>query len=118
MLQFKIVPTIMLRGHQFPFKYLVKTIGMGRNKASKFSQNTNQSISLHDLGELCRHLECTPNDLLYWQHSDTHPLPPQHPIHNALQPPPAADTWASAIQKLSPAEAAEMLLLLQEKAKK
>ena len=115
MLRFKIIESIKLRGYPHAFNYLVKKIGMGNGKAAKYSNGQHQSISLHDLSALCRHLECTPNDLLYWQHSDTHPLPPQHPIHNALQPPPATDTWASAIQKLSPTQAQEILSLIKNK---
>lgn len=115
MLHFKIIHTIRLRGFIYPFQYLVKTIGMGRNKATKYTQNVHQSISLHDLSQLCRHLNCTPNDLLYWQHSDTHPLPPQHPVHNALSPPPPMDTWQKAIQKLSPEQAQEILSLIKSK---
>jgi DNA-binding Xre family transcriptional regulator len=118
MLRFKIIESIKLRGYTYAFSYLVKKIGMGGGKAARYCNGKQQSISLDDLSELCRQLECTPNDLLYWQHSATHPLPPQHPIHSALQPPTSGNSWATAIQKLSPAEAAEMLALLQAKAKK
>lgn len=117
MLQFKIVPTILLRGHAFPFKFLVKTIGMGRGKASKFVQDSNQSITLADLSELCRHLHCTPNDLLYWQHSDTRSLPPGHPCSLELKAPAATDSWQKAIQQLSPEQAQEILAQIQEAGK-
>ena len=118
MLQFKIIPTILLRGYQYPFQYLVKTIGMGTGKATKFMQHKNQSISLADLSALCRHLNCTPNDLFYWQENEAQTLAAEHPIHSALQPPIAADTWHKAIQKLSPTDAAELLHIINEKTKK
>lgn len=117
MLQFKIIPHILQKGHTQPFKYLMKNLGFGRGKAAKFSNDTQQSISLKDLSRLCERLHCTPNDLFYWEQKSGNTLLDTHPCMVQLHPPDKHANWLEAAKHLSSADKEEVYQLLQAKLK-
>lgn len=100
MLRFKIINRVKQQGYVYAHTYLVKNIGMGTSKASKFCRHENKSISLSDLSKLCRDLLCSPNDLFYWEQDGRSPLPIDHPCITELSMPVQYANWSKAIKML------------------
>ena len=114
MLRFKIVEKIHANGHPRPFSFLTKMLGFGKSKATHYATDKQKQLSLADLSSLCQVLNCTPNDLLYWQQDPKKPLPAEHPCLLQLSPPAAVSNWASIAHMLSDADRQQVYTLLQQ----
>lgn len=108
MLVLKLKEYLTESGKQEPLKFLVKSLGIKKGKAYKLLNGKQQSINHADLSKLCLELQCTPNDLYYWQPSPSMPIRPNHPILLQLTPPLAISTWNEALKHFTAAEAQQL----------
>ena len=92
MLYLKIKEIMQYAGIRSPHRFLMKAFGYRNSKAYNLINNNTRNINLDDLSEICHTLNCTPNDLLWWDNtkklkaSETHAL-----IINLIPPPKNAD---------------------------
>lgn len=56
-------------GIRSPHRFLMRVFGYRNNKAYNLVNNKTRNINLDDLSEICHMLNCTPNDLLWWDNS-------------------------------------------------
>ena len=117
MLRFKIIPHILAKGNFKPFSYLCKVVGFSKGKAANFTTDSQKSISLTDLSQLCVSLNCTPNDLFYWQQTPNYTLPEGHILLTSLSQPLQYMHWQKALKQLPGDEVEEIYELIQEKIK-
>lgn len=54
-----------MRGHNNPAKYLRQN-GFSNHLSHKLTNNTQTTIPLKQLEELCELFQCTPNDIIEW----------------------------------------------------
>lgn len=118
MLQFKIRQKIEAEGNFNPFTYLLTYCNLSRRKAQQFSTHTQKSISLKDLSMLCEQLNCTPNDLFYWEQKPTSTLPATHPCVALLTPPPEVSNFKKLLKQIDHTEVSDVFNYIQNKIKK
>jgi DNA-binding Xre family transcriptional regulator len=100
MLQFKVNEILRATGKMNPASWLVKFCGLKRGKAQNIVNNTQDTINLKDLSKLCEALQCTPNDLLYWQNKPGSELLPAHPCLTQLKQPEELADWHDLFMRL------------------
>jgi len=108
MLKFKIKEVLEASGKLHPGNWLMKNSGLGEGKSYKLVNSLQKSISLEDLSKLCRILNCTPNDLLYWEQTAQNRLPTDHPCLLNLEKPIKNGDWNSIFRKMSPDKVLEL----------
>lgn len=101
MLYFKINELLLFAGIRSPHRFLMRTFGFRNSKAYSLIKNKTRTISLDDLSEICHLMNCTPNDLLYWDNSKKVKLADNHPITQALTPPPKNVDWKNVHNNLT-----------------
>jgi hypothetical protein len=114
MLEFKIKEVLEASGIRKPLIYLQKA-GFSRRKAPGLLAKTQKTITLLDLSKLCQLLQCTPNDLLYWQPTPRLPVEPSHPLITQLQAAPKHANWLDLLGQLSKAEVMQLHEEMAEK---
>jgi DNA-binding Xre family transcriptional regulator len=113
MLQFKIKEILLASGIKNPSKYLIKA-GLSKQKASGFVHNTQKTYSSEDISRICHLLNCTPNDLQYWQNTPRITVPPTHPLLTELQPAPTHANWLDLVGQVPKDKAVELHAQLQK----
>jgi DNA-binding Xre family transcriptional regulator len=96
MLVFKINEVLLASGIKNPVKFLNRA-GFSKNKAQGLVANSQKTITLLDLSRLCQMLQCTPNDLLYWQATQRLGVPDTHPLISQLTKAPAHANWLDLV---------------------
>lgn len=104
MLTFKINEKLLSLDKRFPQNWLIKVCKFTSAKAHNIIHQKQKSLNLKDLSELCYQLQCTPNDLLYWQEEKNRPLGAQHPLNTQLIPPNKEPHWQKLFVKMLPHE--------------
>ena len=100
MLQFKIRQQIEATGQIKVSNFLRKVCGFSIRKTYTYSKHEQKSITLHDLSVLCEMLNCTPNELFYWEQTPSSTLPDTHPCISQLTPPPAISSYAKLLKQV------------------
>lgn len=117
MLKFKIRELLLSLDKRHPQTWLTKICNFTPSKANKLANNKQQSINLKDFSMLCHQLNCSPNDLLYWQNTTSLTLPPQHPCMVQLTPPDQEPEWRKILGSMRPDEVLELKKIAEEKIK-
>ena len=104
MLKFKINEKLLSQDKRYPQNWLIKVCKFTTAKAYNIIHQKQKSISLKDFSELCYQLQCTPNDLLYWEPEKSKPLGNQHPLNTQLTPPDKIPQWQKLFAKMLPHE--------------
>lgn len=107
MLKFKVKQVLQAAGKKSPAKWLVNVCGFNRGKAYVIAGNNQKSINLEDFSRLCYALQCTPNDLLYWENTPHMTIPDTHPLAQGLVPPATLSNWQEVFKNLAPNEVVE-----------
>ena len=108
MIKFKIKELLLAAGKPNPGRWLTTHCDFNAGKAYKFVNGKQKSITLEDISKLCENLNCTPNDLLYWEQTKSHTLPQGHPCITQLTAPNANDDWFTIFKKLTPDKVLEL----------
>ena len=115
MLHFKVKEILEASGKKFPSAWLVKHCGFSLPKAHNIVNNKQKSINLKDFSKLCENLNCTPNDLMYWDQSKFNPLLDSHPCITKLTKPTKNSNWFTIFSKLPPDKILELHAIAEEK---
>lgn len=111
MLQFKLKALLHSKGIIYPHAWLMKNCNFTPTKATKLLSGKQKSINRQDLSFICGVLQCTPNDILYWENTPRHTLEDNHPLLQELSPPPRIQDWKKLLRNISPEKAAELYAL-------
>ncbi len=117
MLNFKIKEILLALDKRNPQIWLVKVCGFKRTKAFNIIHNKQKTINLEDFSELCYQLQCTPNDLLYWQNNPSRMVEPTHPLIAQLSPPDEEPEWRNLLKNMHPTEVIELKRIAEQKIK-
>ncbi len=112
MIQYKIKEYLHSRGIVFPHAWLLKNAEFTSTKATKYLSGKQKFINREDLSFLCGVLNCTPNDLMYWEDTPRMKLPPTHPCHTQLSVPPKNADWKKLLRNVDPNLATEVYNML------
>lgn len=104
-------PIMLLRGIQFPYKFLVK-LGFPTQTASNWVNGTVGYIRPANLEKLCVALNCTPNDLMHWHPNAQAALGDHHALNALVRKQPMLDI-ASIARDLPPEKAAELAQMIE-----
>lgn len=119
MLRLKIKEVLETQGKKSPQNWLIQYCNLTFAKAYNLVNNKQKSIAFEDLSKMCRELDCTPNDLFWWDNSSKMPLKEWHPCISKLVKPSQNSNWVKEIEELDPARVEilkqQMALLKQEK---
>ena len=107
MLRFKVKEVLDASGKKNPATYLIKFCDMTSAKAYNIINNKQESFNLKDISKICENLNCTPNDLLYWNQTDRSRLPETHVCITELKAP-DENNWSSILGQLSPEKIEEL----------
>lgn len=118
MLKFKIKEKLYETGKANPQAWMRKHCGFGQKKAFNMYHARQKQISLEDLSILCEKLNCSPNDLFYWEQTPRLRLPDNHPCLTQLVAPDSIGGWKNLLSKMTAAEAAEYYKELAKKFEK
>lgn len=112
MIHFKIKALLYSKGIIYPHAWLMKNCNFSPSKATNLLSGKQKSINRQDLSFICGVLNCTPNDLLYWENTDRLSLEENHPLLQELSPPPRIQDWKKLLRNISPEKAAELYNLV------
>ena len=107
MLKLKLKEMMAMQGIAKPTTWLSKTIGISYTKALRMLNNEHQTIALKDMSEICNLLQCTPNDLFYWDNAKEK-LHPSHPCVQQLVAPPKNAEWKKIFNQLPPSSMSKL----------
>ena len=114
MLHYKIKQVLQATGHRYPATWLKNHCNFGKDKAYKSLNGDQKTINMRDLSKLCENLNCTPNDLMYWEQTARTKVPETHPCMTQLKPPLKISDWDMVFKHLP----ADKVLELHEMALK
>jgi putative transcriptional regulator len=116
MLKLKLKQVLLSQGRQHPIAWLQKNCNLGFKKAYNLVNNKQKSIAFEDLSKICIVLECTPDELFWWDDTKKKRLHEWHPIKAKLITPAKDSNWASRVEGLNPdrVEALKKYLLTLE----
>ena len=116
MLKLKLKHVLLSQGRQHPTAWLQKNCNMTFSKAHNLVNNKQKSIAFEDLSKICSVLECTPDELFWWDDTKKKRLHEWHPIKAKLITPAKDSNWASRVEGLNPdrVEALKKYLLTLE----
>lgn len=83
MLKINLDSALSRRGVTRPFAFL-RGLGISHNTAHRLLNKT-QAINLRHLERLCRHLNCTPNDLMEFTDGEQVPLSEDHALQKLVR---------------------------------
>jgi DNA-binding Xre family transcriptional regulator len=94
MLYFNLRRVLLMRGVDKPMTFLQKH-GFARSTAAKLANNNVTEVKTAHLEQLCRVLNCTPNDLYEWRPDAASSAIENHPLNELIR-----DNDALAISRL------------------
>jgi len=118
MLRFKVKEILDATGIKAPGAWLQKHCEMSHPKAYNILNNKQKSINLRDFSKLCENLNCTPNDLLYWEETPRTKIPDTHPCMTQLTKPEPNSNWFKIFTQLSSDKIRELHQVALEKLNK
>ena len=92
MLSFKIKQLIEKKGTSNAFTFLTKKCKISSHVAVKLLRNEQKSLSKKDMSSICQQLNCTPNDLFFWDNKTAN-LPDDHALNAILSQPEHVTNW-------------------------
>jgi hypothetical protein len=114
MLEFKIKEVLQASGIKMPLIYLQKA-GFSKRKSLGLMAKTQKTVTLIDLSRLCQLLQCTPNDLVYWQPTPRFEVEATHPLMTQLQAAPKHANWLDLVGQLNKSEVMKLHAEVAEK---
>ena len=117
MLRFKVKEILETVGKKTPGTWLKKHCDMSHPKAYNILNNKQKSINLRDFSKLCENLNCTPNDLMYWEQTARTKIPDTHPCITRLTVPDKNSDWFKIFSQLSADKIIELHAIAIEKLK-
>ena len=108
MIRLKVKEILLASGKQYPATWLVKHCGMTVPKAYKILNGKQKSLNFKDISKLCEKLNCTPNDLFYWENTGHSKVPDNHPLIEALKTPDKYSNWFDIFKRLSADKVVEL----------
>ena len=100
MLKLKLKEVLLAQGKQNPQAWLQKHCDLSYMKAHKLVNNKQKSIAFEDLSKICNVLECTPDDLFWWDNAKRHKVTEWHPCILKLTKPSKDVDWTKRIETL------------------
>jgi DNA-binding Xre family transcriptional regulator len=101
MLKLKLNEVLIAHGKKYPQSWLQKTCNLTRSKTQNLLTLNQKSIAFDDLSKICKELNCTPNDLFWWDNSSKKSaLPEWHECLTKLKKPSNDSNWISRIETL------------------
>jgi DNA-binding Xre family transcriptional regulator len=107
MLELKIKEVMQASGISKPLIFLQKA-GFSKRKAMGLLAKTQKTFTLLDLSRLCQLLQCTPNDLMYWQPTPRLVVDSAHPLVTKLQAAPTHANWLDLVGQLPKADVLQL----------
>ena len=98
MLALNLKPVLQARGIDRPYTFLVKT-GLSPHSATTILNSNTRVFRLDHIERICEHLNCTPNDILYWKPDKNKVISPNHPMF-ALKKEPTSFDWHETLKNL------------------
>ena len=108
MIQFKLKTLLYSKGIIYPHAWLTRNCNFSTGKATKILRGDQKNINREDLSKICAVLECTPNDIFYWENTPRIYLEEHHPLLQELSPPPRIQDWKKLLRNISPEKAEEI----------
>jgi putative transcriptional regulator len=105
MLKLKLKEVLLLQGKKHPVAWLQEYCNLNYKKAYNLVHNKQKSIAFEDLSKICMVLECTPDDLYWWDNSSKLKVLEWHPCSSKLTKPDKNPNWAKKLESLDPARA-------------
>lgn len=102
MLKLKLKQVLLAQGKTKPINWLRKHCGLTYRKAFNLVHNKQKSIAFEDLSKICSVMECTPNELFWWDNSTKHKVMEWHPCRAQLHEPSKDSNWILRVQGLNP----------------
>ena len=107
MLHLKLKELIEKKGQMKANKFLVKSLNISTSVAVNLLNGTQTNIQLKTISKICAALNCTPNDLFYWNNTQT-PIDDNHVLRTELTLPEKLSNWQTILNTL-PQEEVEKL---------
>lgn len=101
MFKFKMKQLLFGKCMDKPHVWMGENIGISTITASKMINNKLGSIRIEDLAKICVVLNCTPNDLFYWENDEVNQLPDTHACITKLNPPTIDSTFQELLDTLN-----------------
>jgi|GEM_PF-924983 len=102
MLKLKLKQVLLAQGKKSPQAWLQENCSMTQSKAHNLVNNKQKSIAFEDLGKICRVLQCTPDELFWWENTKRTQIEEWHPCRVKLIEPDKAANWTVRIEGLNP----------------
>jgi putative transcriptional regulator len=108
MLRIKLKEVLIAKGIKNHRQWLIENCKMSYRKIQVLYSKKQKSIAFEDLSRLCKALECTPNDLFYWENTPKIMVGEWHPLMAKLSPPDKNHNWIDLIEALDPESVDEL----------
>jgi putative transcriptional regulator len=102
MLKFKLKQVLLALGKKNPQSWLQTNCDMTQSKAHNLINNKQKSIAFKDLSKICSVLECTPDELFWWDNKSKMQVAVSHPCLTKLTEPSKDSNWTKRIEGLNP----------------
>ena len=114
MLKFKLKQVLLAQGKKNPQAWLQKFCNINQSKAHNLINNKQKSIAFEDLSKICMVLECSPNDLFWWDNSSKMKVADFHPCITKLSIPSKDSNWTDRIEGLNPERVDALRLFMEQ----
>ncbi|MDP2175932.1 MAG: helix-turn-helix transcriptional regulator [Bacteroidota bacterium] len=108
MLKLKIKEVLLSQGKKNPQAWLQKHCNITKAKCYNLIHHKQKSIAFEDLSKICKELNCTPNDLFWWDTTKKTVLPVWHDCITKLSKPTKDENWTARIEGLDLAQVEEL----------
>jgi len=102
MLKLKIKQVLLAQGKQNPQVWLQTHCGLTYRKAFNIINNKQKSIAFADLSNICSVLDCTPDELFWWDNAVKPKVAEWHVCMVKLNKPRKDANWTKRIEGLNP----------------
>ena len=103
MLKLKLKEILLAQGKKSPQAWLQENCKLTKTKANNLINHKQKSIAFEDLSRICIALECTPDELFWWDNSKKLKVAEWHPLSSKLSLPEKHANWTKRIEGLNPA---------------
>jgi len=100
MLKLKLKEVLLAQGTKKPQAWLQKHCNLSFAKSHNLINNKQKSIAYEDLSKICSVLECTPDELFWWDNTTKHKVTEWHPCMVKLTKPSKDADWTKRIETL------------------